>query len=223
MLEFLVGIMKKLTSIFCIAGATLALASTSALACGSGAVQFTDNFATLAPPWGFVDKDDSRTNGPSGVSYKLTPNNSVFLMNSAGTYDDYEACGTFKVGKLGEDSAGFSVLFWLADNKNYYGASFAPRYGTFQVFRYQRGKYLQQNNWTENAAIKMGDDVVNEISVTVKGKHLTLAANGTKIFELDGQPPADGSLVGFDMFTGNTNKVDQTVTLSKFEVHDVPK
>jgi hypothetical protein len=40
---------------------------------------------------------------------------------------------------------------------------------------------LQQNNWKEDPAINKGDDAENEISVTVKGKHATLAINGKQV------------------------------------------
>ncbi len=211
---------KRATSLSFAAAAVL-LASTAASACGTGDVLLDDTFQSLASTWGFVDQDDTRSNGVGGISYKLSPGNSIFLMNSASAYDDYETCASFKVGRQGDDSLGYSVLFWLADNRNYYGASVTPRYGKFQVFRYQRGRYLQQNNWKEDDAINKGDDAENEISVTARGRHMTLTINGKTVFELDGQPPPDGSLVGFDMFAGNTNKADQTGTLIKYQVREV--
>ncbi len=213
--------MDKRVAILGLVAAAVSLASTAASACGTGDVLLEDTFQSLASTWGFVDQDDTRSNGSSGISYKLSPGNSVFLMNSASAYDDYEACARFKVGRQGGDSLGYSVLFWLADNRNYYGASVTPRYGKFQVFRYQRGKYLQQNNWKEDSAINKGDYAENEISVTAKGRHMTLTINGKMVFELDGQPPTDGSLVGFDMFAGNTNKADQTGTLIKYQVREI--
>jgi hypothetical protein len=118
--------MKRLI-VGCVTAVSISLASTAASACGAGAVLFEDNFNTLEPTWGFAEKDETRSNGPGGLSYNLKVGNSLTLLNNAGTYDDYEACGKFKVGKIGEDSASFSVIFWGVDNKNYYGASVSPR------------------------------------------------------------------------------------------------
>ena len=109
---------------------------------------------------------------------------------------------------------------WASDIDNSYGVSISP-FGTFAVFRLQRGKYLAQTLWNESTAIQKGEKAQNEISVAVKGKHATVSINGTKVYEFDATPPDNGSLPGFDMTAFKTNKNDMKMTLKRFEVREV--
>ena len=82
-------------SSLCLAAAGLLMAMSGAMACGSGKLLFEEKFASLDPAWGFSENDESRTNGPDGLTYKLKPNDSRFLLSQASLYDDYEVCATF--------------------------------------------------------------------------------------------------------------------------------
>src|SRR5262249_30215840 len=63
--------------------------------CGKGKLILEDKFQTLDPAWGFPKEDPQRINGPSGLTYKLGPNQVVTLLNQADFRENYEVCLSF--------------------------------------------------------------------------------------------------------------------------------
>ena len=211
---------------FVVAFVSFFLSSTNGWACGTGKVLFSDNFATLSPTWNLGDGDSSRSNGPDGLTYSLKPKNSIDRLSNAALYDDYEVCGKFKVSKAGDQSASYGVKFWGVDLQNYYTFVVSNKYGTFAVQRIQRSRTLAQIDYRVPAApnvdlIKKGGDSENELSVVVKGKHASFSINGTKVAEMDGLPPDNGSVPGFELNAMATNTADMSLTFENFEVREV--
>lgn len=191
------------------------------LACGDGAVLYKDDFKTLDPSWGFAEDVPNRKLGDKGLTYALEPGNGLALLNNAGLYDDYEVCGKFAIDQGAEDSGTFSLLFWGSNAENHFGVVLSPHFGTFEVFRLQRNKTLIQQDWKESPAVHKGDHVENEMSVQVKENRAVVFINGTKVFEFTGQRPADGSLVGFDMFSSKENKGEVSIAIKEIEVREL--
>ena len=121
------------------------LTSSAALACGDGKVLFEDNSKPCCLH-GCSMRRASRSNGPEGLTYALKPNTYRAKLHKASLYDDYEVCATFTADVAGEEESGtYSAYIWASDIDNTYGVSISP-FGTFAVFRLQRGKYLAQNS-----------------------------------------------------------------------------
>jgi hypothetical protein len=192
------------------------LSSVSALACGTGKVQFEDKFTAADPSWSLPTTDTSY--GDSGFSYNMKPNLGVTKLNQSGFYDDYEVCAQVAMQFQPNSASTIGIAFWGTDENNLYTFDISPFYGTYGVWRGQRGKFLQPIKWTASDAIKKSSGDVNELSVAVKGKHAILFINGTKIAEFNGQPPDGGSLPGVDMATGSKDAADTVMMIKDIQV-----
>jgi hypothetical protein len=192
-----------------------------ALACGDGEVILEDKFTSLDPAWGFSEEAKNRTNGPDGVSYKIDAGDNVFLLNQAGLYDDYEACVTVKTSAQKDTSAYAGVIVWASDSDNAYEVDVFPLYGTYAVYRYQKGKTLKPISPKSSDAIKTGTDTTNEIGVVVNGKTATISINGQKVIDFSGQPPEGGSLVGFSVGLPPKDAGPANFTISDFQLRKV--
>lgn len=202
-----------------VGAAGLALASSSAFACGSGKILFEDKFDKLDPSWG-ITLGDGWSVG-QGLKATLKPNDSYEYLNQTSLYDDYEICMTVAVQFTGDDSADPYIVFWGADNDNFYEAGVGAHYGKYSVWRKQRSKWLNPVAWTETAAVKKGSGVVNEISVTVTGNHAVININGQKVTEFSGQPPDGGSQIGIDIEADKDNKASSVITITDIQVRAV--
>jgi hypothetical protein len=181
-------------------------------------VQFEDKFTSLDPSWNFTATEADRTVGPEGLTYVWKPNIGWTSLNQSGFYDDYEVCAQVSM-KFAPNASGYiGVAFWGTDNNNLYTFDVSPVYGTYTIYRAQKGKFLQPIKWTASDAIKKTSGDTNEISVALKGNHAVLSINGTKIAEFNGQPPDGGSLPGLDMSTSKNDTADTTLTVKGFQV-----
>jgi hypothetical protein len=171
-----------------------ALAGASAHACEGTDVLFEDNFESLDTTWG--DADDSFYVKDGRLV--ITPDLDKYYaaLNTAGVYDDIDYCVrlySLKADPKGNTFAG--VVFWATDYDNYYYALIAGD-GAVAIFRRQRGKVLQQVDWTPFGAVKKGDDAVNNLRVVTVGKRASIYVNGQLFREVTGQPPPNGQEIG---------------------------
>ncbi len=208
------------TSLFLIG--SLVAAAGSAAACGNGKLILEDKFETLDPAWGFSKDDPDRSNGPNGLVYTLKPNDGVFLMNQSELLDNYEVCAVFTT-KIPADKADayIAVVFWAADRDNYYALTVYPGWGSYKVFRIQKGKYLEPVAVNPDDAAHRGIDVTNELDVVVKGTKATLSLNGRKVREFVGRPPEGGSLYGVNFYAHENDKAPTTFTVRSVQVREI--
>jgi hypothetical protein len=192
-----------------------------AVACGNGNLILEDKFQTLEPAWNFDDNVPERTNGPDGLTYKMPPQYDIDRINQAGLYENYEVCATFETEAPKDAATVVGVDFWASDLNNAYELDMAPALGTFAVFRIQKGKLLRPVPYKENAAVQTGTKTTNEVSVIVDGKKATITINGKKAIDFTGQPPEEGSLIGFNLATGKDDKGSSTVTLKSIQLREL--
>ena len=208
-------------SSLCLAAAGLLMAMSGAMACGSGKLLFEEKFASLDPGWGFSENDESRTNGPNGLTYKLKPNDSRFLLSQASLYDDYEVCATFTTEAPENAGTYVAVDVWGVDSKNVYEVDVLPTNGSYSVYRFQNNKMLKPVPLRKHDSINVGTKATNEISVVVKGNKGSITINGKKVGDFTGQPPEGGSLVGVNFGTLQDDTGPSTITVTNFQVREV--
>lgn len=193
-----------------------------AAACGTGKLLLEDKFDSLDPAWGFSEKNDERSNGADGLTYKLPPGENVDLLNQSGLNENYEVCATF-VTDLPEDSGAYvGVNFWSVDYDNDYEAAIFPAEGTFAVYREQNKRSLTPVSVTDSAAINKGLKATNEVSVAVNGNKATLAINGKTAITFSGFPPDGGSLFGFNFGVSKKAKGPSTIVLKTIQLRELP-
>lgn len=193
-----------------------------ATACGTGKLILEDKFATLDPAWGFAEKNDERSNGPDGLTYKLPPGENVDLLNQSGLNDNYEVCATFTSEGLNDSGDYVGVNFWSVDQDNDYEADIFPAEGTFAVYRYQNKRSLNPVAVTDSAAINKGPNATNEVSVAVNGRTATFSVNGKTVSQFNGFPPDGGSLFGFNIGISKKAKEPGTVVLKSIQLRELP-
>lgn len=179
------------------AAAVLLLTSGSAAlaTCQQGrVVLYEDRFENLQPTWGEAADSFKAEDGKLIVVPK--PAEYLWRINKASLYDDVDMCvemTTVKGVKPEEAKAG--LVFWYADENNFYVFEYAPN-GKSSVWRRQRGRWLEQVKWRDVEGANQGDDAVNDLRVVTRGDRATLYFNGTEFAQFDGVPPNDGQQIG---------------------------
>ena len=190
-------------------------------ACGSGKILFEEKFPTLDPAWGFSESDETRTNGPNGLTYKLKPKDSRFLLSQASLYDDYEVCATFTTETPENAGTYVAVDIWGVDSKNVYEVDILPASGSYSVYRFQNNKMLKPVPLRKHDSINAGTKVTNELSVVVKDNKGSITINGKPVGDFNGQPPEGGSLVGVNFGTHQDDTGPSTITVMHFQVREI--
>jgi 3-keto-disaccharide hydrolase len=201
-----------------IVGAACAV-SGIALACGTGKVLFEDKFEALDPSWNIPATAGAA--GKDGLSVESAPNTVFNRLNQSSLYDNYEVCITYAL-QFGDpqSNSAVAILFWGADTSNYYGFFTSPVSGSYALWRVQRGKWLNPIAWTPSPVVTKGAGSLNEVSVKVVGNKGTLTINNQKVTDFTGQPPENGSLIGFELDTGGNDKSPSTLVLKSIEVRE---
>jgi hypothetical protein len=175
---------------------------------------FEDQFATFDPAWGVegnrihVDNGKLRISGESNIAYNY--------LNQTGVLpNDMEASFTMSFIKAEEPAYASGLLFWARDYGAWYCFLINPK-GWFAVQRFDGGHFNMPVPWRESDVIAKGEGRVNQVKVVTKGNHATLFVNGEKVISITGQPPKDGSLIGFRVASGPDG--DNAVAFSDLRV-----
>lgn len=161
-------------------------------ACGSGAVQYSDNFNPPNSGWGKSTAQNKKGNGL--IAIKAIPGNSSYTMNGTYLFSDADICVRAKVlGIKPSDTPSGGLLFWAADVKSYYVFVIRPD-GNWSVFRYA-GRWITVDGGTSNA-VKKGAGAENEVEVRTSGSSAEAFVNGKSVAKFNGQPPEGGGSIG---------------------------
>jgi hypothetical protein len=175
--------------------AVLASATAAEAVCPGLDVLFEDKFDGLKPTWGEASQSEKVDNG----QFVLTPPSGtyVWVANTAGLYDDIDACVTVTtIAGVDPTEAKAGLMFWYEDENNFYVFEIAPN-AKASVWRRQRGKWLAQVKWKDAEAGNAGDGASNELKVTTVGGDATFSVNGAEFAKLsDGSPPEKGQQIG---------------------------
>jgi hypothetical protein len=163
-------------------------------ACTSGTVLFQDDFDSLQPTWGegagWLKVDAGR------LAASPPPGSTDWAANTAGVYDDVDLCVTVTtLTGVTPDDARVGLVFWYADENNFYAFEYAPN-GKASVWRRQRGKWLAQIKWADAPGALPGDGAENQLQVTTSGGEARFFVNGQEFKTLSGSPPENGQGIG---------------------------
>jgi hypothetical protein len=124
-------------------------------------------------------------------------NRSFTILYPALRYQNATICAHLKSPPQVTDPRGAvaGVIFWGANNDNYYVAEIVPE-GSYAIYRRLARNWIPVVALTKDEHLKTGVGAENEISVQVVDNFGALFVNGVKIREFRGQPPDGGAAVG---------------------------
>jgi hypothetical protein len=196
------------------------LAGGNAAACGSGKLVFEDKFTTLDPAWAIEKEYNSLNAGPDGLTIVLNPGQNVGALNRFGAYKNFEICISTVVSKEAGSDDMFALRFWTPDGNDEYWAVAWVATSTFIVNRYVNNNPSAIISQTVNSSMmQVGGE--NEFSVSVSGNKGTFSINGKKLADFNGQPPPNGSIFGFNVNSGKSDKSPVTFVLKDLQLREV--
>jgi hypothetical protein len=100
-----------------------------------------------------------------------------------------------------EQGSILALVFWAQDYQNLYSLQISDS-GTYSVWRYANGKWVNPVSWRETDALKTEPGEWNELRVKTVGKRATIYINGKELHTIKGRPPEGGSLAGVALESG---------------------
>lgn len=171
--------------------------------CSEAKPIFEDRFANHDQAWG--PQDDRIAIAGGEASFKPDPGTGMFRWNRAFMFSDVDVCANVRLAKNTPDpTASYAgLLFWVADNKNYYQAVIAPN-GYFTVARIVDGKVEAKRpvGWTQIDAVKKGAKEKNTMRIAAKGDQVKIFINGKEVASFKGEPPKGPSHIGMFAASG---------------------
>lgn len=172
-------------------------AATGTLECKAGSnTAFADDFKRPDAGWGDLGATASYEAGALVV--KPQENRTRTLLYQGLRYVNATSCVQLQWPNddvKAEEIASGGLAFWGQGNANFYEASIF-RDGTFDVYRLMDDQWITVVKRTKADAIKIGKTDVNQLKVATVNNIATLFINGTKVAEIQGQPPRAGGAVG---------------------------
>ena len=162
-------------------------------ACESGNIKFSDDFSRPNASWGPFSKDVFRDR-----KYIMTvkPNGTEADWPSVAQFSgSYTVCANIRLPFDPKGAAGSGVLFWIDPAKNnreghnYYMAMMSPD-GFYWVARQVDGTLSNVMEPVQGNLVKIGQNAVNEIAVSLNDNRGVLLINDKKAGEFTGEPPS---------------------------------
>jgi hypothetical protein len=185
--------MKTRLACLLVAVATLILPDL-AHACGSGAVQFADDFRNPDAGWSYNDHGKI-----SGGAITLMPvvNGGSAAYNTAYIFRDADVCVQIKPTDFTKpEQLNAGLIFWITDTHNFYTFCISPN-GHWDIQRLAGSRWILISSGSSDA-IKKGVGDLNEVEVRLAGNTGTGYVNGTKVVAFNGQPPEGGGYFGIN-------------------------
>jgi hypothetical protein len=171
--------------------------------CADSKAIFEDRFTKHDQAWG--PQDDRLTISGGEAAFKPAPGTGMFRWNRAFMFSDVDVCANVRLAKNTPDpTASYAgLLFWVADNKNYYQAVIAPN-GYFTVARVVDGKVEGKRpvGWTQLEAVKKGAKEKNTMRIAAKGDQVKVFINGKEAASFQGEAPKGPSYIGMFAASG---------------------
>ena len=169
----------------------------SSAACKPESAIFYDDFHKPDSGWNLI-VSDSQHYDEGQLVLKPNPGWVAFVDYLSLRYESVTICAHIKSPPQlkaldGPPSGG--VVFWVADDANYYLATVSPD-GTYTIWRRFGGDFISLVSPTKNEQIKTGTNAVNEVRVVLVDNFGALFINNVKVQEFRGQPPKGGGAVG---------------------------
>ena len=190
--------------------------------CADSKAIFEDRFTKHDQAWG--PQDDRLTISGGEAAFKPSPGTGMFRWNRAFMFSDVDVCANVRLAKNTPDpTASYAgLLFWVADNKNYYQAVIAPN-GYFTVARVVDGKVEAKRpvGWTQLEAVKKGAKEKNTMRIAAKGDQVKVFINGKEAASFKGEAPKGPSYIGMFAASGPAKPGD-TWEISDLRVSATP-
>jgi hypothetical protein len=197
----------------------LTVCSLPAVACGSGALQFSDKMQKPSRSWNFVQPNSKvYSSDDKGTTFTLPAGKSLTALTQFGLFQDVELCFDATLPASG-NQAYVAAVFWATDTNNLYLFDVFPASKHVIGYRVQNNKSTTPSPSVDAAQIKAGE--INHFDLIIKGGHADLSINGAPASDVDGMPPNGGGLVGFE-FGASVDGEPTRVTVSNFEVRSLP-
>ncbi len=198
--------------------ASLVAGVDTAAACGNGKLILEDKFQTIDPSWEF-ETENGRKNGPDGLSYEIFPDHpdSIGVMNTSVTPDNYEICITFTIKPAKVDGL-FGIRFGYANSDDEYWALIYLRQGKYVVNHYVNDDIHSVSPYVINPSLLRIGGAVNDASVSVNGNNGVYSLNGTKVTDFAIEPPKGAGRFGFVMALFKESPVPATFTIKSIQL-----
>ena len=209
--------------------AGIGLMPCAAFACEGGKVLMDDNFTKMSPAWGVALDEKNETIGANGLSVDYPPGSVKRALSQWGYFENAVTCATFAVTYRCPDPAKcetqpyVGLVVWGVDLANYYTFEVAPLVGIYSVQRLQNNKWLTPVAWTKLPSGKRylnGDKF--ELSAVMRGNQVSFKLNDQTVVEFEVMAPEGGALVGFELAAAQKGDVKSQISLSNFEVRELP-
>lgn len=169
-------------------------ASTAVMACEGSIVLLRDSFGDSVSSLWTGTTDIGTTDGALQFTARVDKSEKII---ADPLYHDVDVCADMIVVDTPDLAAAYTGIgFWMTDTKNLYTFQLTPD-GYAGVYR------LKDDSWTTlikdkpSSSIVTGAGSVNTLRVVTVGDQATFYINGDQFDRLTGEPPADGSHIGF--------------------------
>ena len=201
-----------------IAAAVLALtiAASPALAC-KGEEIYADDFSSSDGPWATAPWFSI---AGGAAEFKMPPGQDGFIPYLGGNFKEFDVCIDIAnpAVKNADAQPLAGIAFWFNDFQNMAAVLVTPAGVMFSI-RNSKGRSLLASPPRKINALKVGNDAVNTLRVTVKGQNVTLYANDQRVGAFRGTP--EDGVVGLIA----ESEKDQVTAwkFSNFKITEPPK
>lgn len=191
----LAAITVRILPVFVLAAWMTFVAGVEPLAAQEGEVLLEDDFQTLDPSLGVEDETlylkDGVLNVEEAKGYYWRSFYESMIV------DDVDVSVRVRLPDFGaETDASIGLGFWAAGLNDFYVLMISDS-GSYSVWRATSDGWYLPIPWRDTDAIKREPGDWNDLRVVTSGRRATIYINGKQLASFRGQPPADGSLVGF--------------------------
>ncbi len=161
----------------------LLLAVSLLVACGPSSgltpLPYTDDFSNSSNGWKVVNDKAIQIRYQDGALHFTIDDLDQIAWSVAGKRFDNFTLDVDATQLEGPSDNNYGVLIRYLDEKNFYRLDISGD-GYFAVNKYQAGKWLKLQDWTESAAIKR-ETATNRLQVIAHGNQFTFNVNGETV------------------------------------------
>ncbi len=161
----------------------LLLAVSLLVACGPSSgltpLPYADDFSNANNGWKVVNDKAIQIRYQDGALHFTIDDLDQIAWSTSGKRFDNFTLDVNATQLEGPSDNSYGVLIRYLDEKNFYRLDISGD-GYFAVNKYQAGKWLQLQDWTESAAIKR-EAATNHLQVIARGSQFTFNVNGETV------------------------------------------
>lgn len=140
---------------------------------------YADDFSNPASGWKTVNDQTLQIRYQDGALHFTIDDLDQIVWSIAGKRVEDFTLDVDAAQISGPNDNSYGVLIRYVDDRNFYRLDISGD-GYFAINKYQAGKWLKLQDWTESAAIKR-EAATNHLQVIAKGNQFTFAVNGETV------------------------------------------